>query len=113
MKKTISIPLGILSTLLLTSCGTPTGKEAYLGQWQKLQGGDRMTIADAGDHLAITEQSGRKLTGTMGKHGDLETSGFLTGIVVTMSITKDTGHIIWGNSEYERIASSKEFKIKN
>jgi hypothetical protein len=60
-----------------------------------------MTITDVGDHLEIVEQGIRELTGRMKKDGDVQVS-YLYGIGGDMTMDRHTGHIIWGNSEYER-----------
>ncbi len=102
-KQIAPLAVAIIIALVVASCATPLRKDAYVGQWRKLPNGYHMTITEAGDHLAIAEHGAPELTGRIKMDGDVRVT-YTYGVGGDMTIDRSTGHIIWGNAEYERTA---------
>ncbi len=72
-------------------------KETYIGKWRNIKHGGIMTIEDNGSNLYIKDDNGQKFTAEIKNDCSLQ-----TGIMMTISYVKGTGHLVWINGEYEK-----------
>ena len=79
--------------------GGQSARQAYLGAWRNVSGGDTITIEENGTNLLLRLENDQKLVGTIDSDGNLETG------IGKLSIEQTTGHLAWINGEYERVTN--------